>query len=493
MPNIGDCLKIGKRTFLSSVFIGKRTSYPQNVLYLHQQTGCNMLYRKITKRIEEYLSSDSDRMLLIDGARQIGKSYIIRWVGERMFSNYIEINMEEDKLGDRVFAEAKTTKDFYLALSIVAGDKMKEKENTLVFIDEIQTYDHLLTLVKFLMKEKRFTYIASGSLLGVTLKNTQSVPIGSLDVQHMYPMDFEEFLYANGVGEAAVEAMRESFNNNRALSDTMHNKMMDLFKKYLLVGGLPKAVEIFVESRNIVEFRSIQKEAHDLYGVDASKYEEEHEKKLKIRRIFDMIPSTLENKKKRVVIKKIEDKSWKRSDDYLDEFDYLISAGIALEVKAISTPTYPLVENSGKNLLKLYLNDVGILSGIFYRNNIKAVMSDIRSINLGSVYETVVAQELRAHGYDLYYYDNKKNGEVDYLIDDADNLSNIPIEVKSGKDYTVHSALDKFLSNDEYNIKKAYILSNEQRVYTEKGITYIPVYYVMFFQNISNVVEEFPD
>ncbi len=450
-----------------------------------------MLYRKITKQIEEYLSSDSNRMLLIEGARQIGKSYIIRWVGQRMFSNYIEINMEEDKLGDRVFAEAKTTKDFYMALSIVAGDKMKDKENTLVFIDEIQAYDHLLTLVKFLMKEKRFTYIASGSLLGVTLKNTQSVPIGSLDVKNMYPMDFEEFLYANGVGEVAIETMRDSFNNNQTLSDTMHNKMMDLFKKYLLVGGMPKAVEIFVESRNVVEFRSVQKEIHDLYGVDASKYEEEHNKKLKIRRIFDMIPSNLENKKKRVVVKSIEDKSWKRSDDYLDEFDYLISAGITLDVKAISTPTYPLVENSGKNLLKLYLNDVGILSGIFYRNNIKAVMSDIRSINLGSIYETVVAQELKAHGYDLYYYDNKKNGEVDYLIDDADNLSNIPIEVKSGKDYTVHSALDKFLSNDEYNIKRAYVLSNEQRVYTENGITYIPIYYVMFFHNVSNVVEQF--
>lgn len=452
-----------------------------------------MLYRKITKSIEKYLSSDTDRMLLIEGARQIGKSYIIRHVGEKMFPNYIEINMEEDKLGDRIFAEAKTTKDFYMALSMVAGDKMKEKENTLVFIDEIQAYDHLLTLVKFLMQEKKFTYIASGSLLGVTLKNTQSVPIGSLDIQHMYPMDFEEFLYANGVGNLAIEAMRDSFNNAQALSDSMHNKMMDLFKKYLLVGGLPRAVEVFVENRNVVEFRSIQHEIHGLYGIDASKYEEEHDKKLKIRRIFDMIPSNLENKKKRVVMKEIEDKSWKRAADYSNEFDYLISAGIALEVKAISKPSYPLIENSGKNLLKLYLNDVGLLSSIFYRNNIKAVMEDIKSINLGSVYETVIAQELKAHGYNLYYYDNKKNGEVDYLIDDADNLSIIPIEVKSGKDYTIHSALDKFIANEEYSIKKAYVLSNEQKVYKENGITYIPIYYIMFFQNISNVVGEFLD
>lgn len=453
-----------------------------------------MLYRKITSKIEQYLSSDSERMLLIDGARQIGKSYIIRLVGQQKFSNYIEINMEEDRLKDKIFENAKTTQDFYMALSIVAGEKMKDRENTLVFIDEIQAYDHLLTLVKFLMAEKKFTYIASGSLLGVTLKNTQSVPVGSLEILHMFPMDFEEFLYANGVGKIAVESMREAFNKLQSLPDAIHNKIMDLFKKYLIVGGLPKAVETFVESRNIVEFRAIQKSTYNLYKVDAQKYEEEHNRKLKIQRIFEMIPSNLENKKKRIVIKEIEDKRWKRAGDYIEEFDYLISAGVTLEVKAVSTPTYPLVENSGKNLLKLYLNDVGILSGIYYRNNITAIMNENSSINLGSIYETVVAQELKAHGFDLYYYDNKKNGEVDYLIDDVDNLSNIPIEVKSGKDYTVHSALDKFLANVEYNIKRAFVLSNEQRVYRDKqGVTYIPIYYVMFFNNDSNVVVPFLD
>lgn len=452
-----------------------------------------MLYRKITTRIEQYLSSGSGRMLMIDGARQIGKSYIIRHVGQKMFSNYIELNMEEDKLGERIFAEAKTTSDFYMSLSIVAGDKMKDRENTLVFIDEIQAYDHLLTLVKFLMQENKFTYIASGSLLGITLKNTQSVPMGSLDVERMYPMDFEEFIIANGVGETAINAMRARFQHNEGLSEPLHNKMMDLFKKYLIVGGLPKAVETFVNSRNIVEIRSIQNEVHELYAVDCTKYENEHNRKLKIRRIYDMMPSILENKKKRVIIKDIEDKSWKRSENYIEEFDYLISAAVALEVKAISKPSYPLVENSGKNLLKLYLNDVGILSSLYYRNNIKAIMDDIRSINLGSIYETVVAQELKAHGYNLYYYDNKKNGEVDFLIDDVDNLSNIPLEVKSGKDYSIHSALTRFLSMDEYNIKRAFVLSNEQKVYTKDGITYIPVYFVMFFENTSNIIEPFKD
>ena len=305
----------------------------------------------------------------------------------------------------------------------------------------------------------------------------------------MFPMDFEEFLYANGVGSELIEAMRDNFNKNTALSEALHEKMLDFFKKYLLVGGLPQAVDKYVKERNVVEFRNIQREVHSMYAIDASRYEQEHNRRLKIRRIFEMVPSNLENKKKRLVIKDIENKSWKRSNDYSDEFEYLVSAGVVLEAKAISKPSYPLLENSGKNLMKLYLNDVGMLSGIFYRNNILAIMSDMRSINLGSVYETVVAQELRAHGYDLYYYDNKKNGEVDFLIDDPDNLSNIPIEVKSGKDYTVHSALDKFLSIAEYGVRRAYVLSNERDVYVKNGITYIPIYYIMFFENVSNVVE----
>lgn len=449
-----------------------------------------MLYRKITARIEEYLASRSSRMLMVDGARQIGKSYIIRYVGQKMFSNFIEINMEEDKLSNKIFAEAKTTYDFYLALSVIAGDKMKEKDNTLVFIDEIQAYDHLLTLVKFLMQDNKFTYIASGSLLGVALKKTQSVPLGSLDIVHMYPMDFEEFLIANGVGEFAISSLRDNFKNLQSLSEPLHNKMLDLFKKYLIIGGLPKAVDTFVKTKNIIEIRSIQNEVHELYEVDCTKYEMENNKKLQIRRIYEMIPSVLENKKKRIVIRDIENKDWKRHNDYIEEFEYLIAAGIALETKAVSTPTFPLIENSTKNLFKLYLNDVGILSDIYYQNNIKAIMSDNRSINLGTIYETVVAQELKAHGYNLFYYDNKKNGEVDFLIDDIDNLSNIPLEVKSGKDYTIHGALNKFMKNDSYNIKRAYVLSNEREVYSKERITYIPIYYIMFFHKISNVIIE---
>lgn len=212
--------------------------------------------------------------------------------------------------------------------------------------------------------------------------------------------------------------------------------------------------------------------------TDASKYETE--KKLKIRRIYDMIPSNMENKKKRVVAQNIENKRGKTFNDYSDEFEYLISAGIALDVQAISNPAFPLIETSGKNLLKLYLNDVGILTGILYGHNIRAILDDEKSINLGSVYETVVASELIAHGHKLFYYDNRSKGEVDYLLDDYDSLSVVPIEVKSGKDYTVHSALNALTKNEDYPIEKAFVVSNERSISRKGKIIYIPVYYIMF-------------
>lgn len=447
-----------------------------------------MLERKIEALIEAHLRSGSNKVLLVDGARQVGKTYIIRHVGQKLFENFIELNMVEDSLGERLFANTKTVEDLYLQVSMLAGKQMKEKENTLIFLDEIQAYPHLLTMLKFLVQDGRFTFIASGSLLGVTLSQTTSIPMGSIRKVRMFPLDFEEFLWANGVNETAIAAVRRKFEQREALDEPMHNKMMDLFRKYLLVGGLPDAVNAYLETKNIQAVREIQSEIHDYYAADASKYDEE--KKLRIRRIYDLIPSNMENKKKRVVAQSIENKKGKTFGDYQDEFEYLVSAGIALNVQAISNPVFPLVESAGKNLLKLYLNDVGILTGILYGNNIRAVLDDEKSINLGSIYESVVASELMAHGCKLFYYDNRTKGEVDYLIDDYESLSVVPIEIKSGKDYTVHSALNTFVRNEDYHIKKAFVLSNERAVIQKGKISYLPIYDIMFFQPSAGNREE---
>ncbi len=439
-----------------------------------------MLYRKIESTIYQHLSGDSDKVLVVSGARQIGKSFIIRHVGTKLYKNFVEINLINDFDGPKVFADLKTTDDFYFALGIVAGENLGDASDTLIFLDEIQIYPHLLTMLKFLREERRYRYVASGSLLGVTLKRTTSIPIGSISILKMYPLDFEEFLIANGVGRDSIKNMRQHFEARESLSEGIHDKIISLFKRYLLVGGMPEAVNAYLATRNIVRVRAIQREIHELYVLDASQYDEQH--KLKIQRIYELVPSNMENKKKRVVYKDIENTKGKQARDYEDEIENLISSGITLEVKAVSNPKFPLTESGHNNLQKLYLNDVGLLTAALYRTNVTAVLNDEASVNLGSVYECVVATELAAHDNSLFYYDNRNHGEVDYLIDDYTSLSVMPLEVKSGKDYKRHSAISRFVSTPDYHINYGYVLSNSREVEVEGKIIYIPIYYCMFLQ-----------
>ena len=339
-----------------------------------------MLFRKIESVIEAHLKSNTNKILLVDGARQVGKTFIIRHVAKKLFSNYIEINMFEDFENDKLFAGVNSVESFYLQVSSKAGNKMKEKENTIIFIDEIQTYPHLLTLLKFLQQDNRFTFIASGSLLGVALAETTSIPMGSIKKIRMYPLDFEEFLLANGANDYFIDSLKNNFDNLVSLPESTHKHLLEMFKKYLLVGGLPDAVKLYIETKNIQLIREFHDEIYEYYGKDASKYDLEH--KLKIRKIYDLIPSNMENKKKRVIIKDIENIKGKTYSNYEDEFDYLINAGISLDVKAVSTPVFPLIQSSGKNLIKLYLNDVGLLTNILYGVNINAVLGERTSKDL---------------------------------------------------------------------------------------------------------------
>lgn len=449
-----------------------------------------MLYRRITSYIENYLKSDTDKILILEGARQVGKSFSIREVGTRLYANYIEINFVEDDEGEQLFKNVHRKEDFYLTLSMVAGDRLSARNDTLVFLDEIQHYPQYLTMLKFLREDGRYRYIASGSLLGITLQDTTSIPVGSIIRKEMFPLDFEEFLIANGFGGEAITMLRQSYENSQSISVEHHNHVMDLFRRYLLVGGMPDVVNIYLETHNIVKVREVQEGIRSLYADDASKYENEHSKKLLIRRIYEMIPSQMENKKKRIVAQDIRGKEGDRFAQYQEEFEYLISSGISLDVHAISNPHFPLSESLQKNLLKLYLNDVGLLTGLLYHNNIRSVLEDMRSVNLGSVYESVVAQELRAHGHKLFYYDNRKQGEVDYLIDDHKVMSVHPIEVKSGKDYTVHSALNNLMRNPDYNILTGTVFSNEREIRQNGKITYMPIYFVMFIDAEASLSDE---
>lgn len=435
-------------------------------------------YRKISKKINEYFENDDEKILCIDGARQIGKTYIIRSLAQKYYKNYIEINMADDFDGDKIFENVKTVNDFYIQVSVIAGDKLNDIKDTIIFIDEIQIYPHLLTMLKPLKKDNKYKYICSGSLLGIALMDTTLVPMGSFKEIKMYPMDFEEFLIANGVGNLVLEHLKKCFDEKKSLEETLHNKILSLFKTYLYVGGMPDAIKMYLETKNIFKIREIHDETIKYYGNDAAKYDKEH--KLRIKRIYDLVPSNIENKVKRVQFKMIENDDDARYKKYVDEFDYLISSGIVLDAKAISEPKFPLVQSSSKNLIKLYMNDVGILTNVLYKHNINAILMDKKQINLGAVYETIAAQELIAHGHKLYYYDRRKIGEVDYLIDDYDSLSVLPIEIKSGSDENNFRALPKLINDINYNIQKAYVFNNKREIKNDGKIIFMPIYFIMF-------------
>lgn len=437
-----------------------------------------MLYRKISTIVNDYFDNNDEKILCIDGARQVGKSFIIRELGKKRYSNYIELNMADDFNGDKLYEKVGTIKDFYIQVSLTHGDKLDSLDNTLIFIDEIQIYPHLLTLLKPLRRDNKYKYICSGSELGLALSDTTLIPMGSIKEIKMYPLDFEEFLLANNVGRDVISLMKDSYKDKKSLNESLHKEILKYFKYYLFIGGLPDAVNTFKETNNIYKVRKIHEATFNYYKSDVSKYDKNN--KLKIKALYDFIPSNIENKVKRVVFKEIEDLDDVRYSKYVDAFDFLLSSGIVLDSRAISDIKFPLLQSTNKNLIKLYLNDVGLFTNILYKTNLNAVLDDQSGINLGAVYETVVAQELIAHNHKLYYYDRKKVGEVDFLIDDYDSLSVIPLEIKSGKDINNFRALPKLIEQNKKLIKEGYVFSNNREVKTKDNITYLPIYFISF-------------
>lgn len=435
-----------------------------------------MFYRKIEERINRYYADKNAKILVIDGARQIGKSFIIRETGKKFFKHFVEINLKDDSEGGKLFESVRTTEDFYLQVSALYGNNLGDVSDTMIFLDEIQVYPHLLTMLKPLKADARYRYICSGSLLGITLQHT-FIPMGSMDEVKMFPMDFEEFLLANNVGKDVISYLRKCFADQTPPSKGIHKTILGLFKRYLLSGGLPDSVKAFVEAKNVYTMRENQALTYKYYSDDAAKYDKEHS--LKIRRIYDYLPSYMENKVKRIQFKKIEDAPKASMGRYQDEFDYLLSSGCVLGAKAISNPVFPLCESASKNLIKLYYNDVGLLTNLLYKNNIDAVLNKDSGVNLGSVYETACAMELSAHGHDLYYFDSKKVGEVDFLINDYENTSILPIEIKSGNDQNNFRAIPK-LVKEPYNLQKGYIFGNENVVSSKSNLVTFPIYMIMF-------------
>lgn len=435
-----------------------------------------MFKRKIEEKLKANFRNPDSKILLINGARQIGKSFIIRETAKKEFKNYIEIDLQRDFLGPKLFQNVRTVQDFFLQVSATYGT-IGSVEDTLVFLDEIQTYPHLLSLLKPLRETRRCRLIGSGSLLGITMKSI-FIPMGSVEEVRMFPMDFEEFLWARSVGMDVLSYLKECFDKHESISDGIHTAILRRFREYLLTGGLPDSVRAFLDD-DIPSMRKNQELTLAYYKADASQYDSDHS--LRIRRIYDSMTSYMENKVHRVRLSDIEGKKQARIERYAEEFDYLIHSGCALEVDAITDPVFPLENSARKSLVKLYYNDVGILTNLLFRENIQSILNFDSALNLGSVYETAVAMELISHGHRLFYYDRKKVGEVDFLINDYDHLSVLPIEVKSGRQGYDFRALPRLVDPKEpYRLPQGYLLDNRGEIRTEGNILSLPVYMAMF-------------
>ena len=434
-----------------------------------------MLKRKAEKAITEWVLRGK-RALLVDGARQVGKTFLIRRCLKEANKNYLEVNLIERPELIPVLDNSNTVEDLVINLS-AAMDYSFVKGETILFIDEVQELKDLVTRIKFWVDEGSFRYVLSGSLLGVEIRDLRSAPVGYLDEITMYPLDFEEFLTASGVTAETVEFLRRAFAGTVEIPNVVHEKMMTHFRRYLVVGGMPAAVQEYVDTGNMNEVSNIQKGIIAFYKRDFTKYEEEN-RKLMLTTVYDQIPSRLLKQNRRFSYADI--KKGLRFEKAESSFLWLSSAGVAIPTYNATEPRVSLSQNQKSSLLKLYSSDVGLLTcqcGEAIR--LKILMSD-EKINLGGIYENAVAQELHAHGFPSYFYNRHKQGELDFVIEKDANV--VPIEVKSGKDYYEHSALSKVVNNPEYDVREAYVFTNYQPSVSGKIKNY-PVYLATFLRD----------
>lgn len=431
-----------------------------------------MIKRKIDNYIKHYYETTRNA-LLVTGARQIGKTFSIRQFG-KTFKSFVEINFIEKPEAVELFKGAKSSSDILLRLSAISSVPLIKGE-TLVFFDEVQQCPDIVTAIKFLVDDGSYRYILSGSLLGVELKDLRSEPVGYMGVKDMFPLDFEEFISCVGINDTIIGSLRESWLNRTTVDEFVHGKIIELFRLYLVVGGMPAAVNKYIESNNLQEVMAVQQDIIRMYKRDIAQYDPIN--KLYIEEIFNLIPPELNAKNKRFILKRLNDHA--KFDRVENGFLWLTNAGVALPVYNVEEPKMPLLLACSRNLFKLFQSDIGLLACQYAEGIQMRIIKGDKDINFGSIYENAVAQELVAHGIIPYYYNNKKRGELDFVIELNGKV--LPIEVKSGKDYEIHRALSNIMDCKEYDLPEAVVFNNGNMHIVGK-ITYAPIYMAMFLE-----------
>lgn len=431
-----------------------------------------MLHRKVNTFIRDHYAT-SRNALLLTGARQVGKTYSIREFG-KTFKSFVEINFIENPDAANLLKGAKSSQDLLLRLSTITSQPLIKGE-TLIFFDEVQRCPNIVTAIKFLVDEGSYRYILSGSLLGVELKDLRSEPVGYMAVKDMFPMDFEEFITNLGISENVVDSLHKAWQERTPVDDFIHQKLMELFRLYLIVGGMPAAVSKYMETNNLQEVMDVQQQIIRLYKRDIAQYDPNN--KLYIEDIFNLIPPELNAKNKRFILKRLNENT--KFDRVENSFLWLKNAGVALPVYNVEEPKLPLLLARSRNLFKLFQSDVGLLASQYAEGIQMRIIMGNKDINFGAIYENAVAQELVAHGMTTYYYNNKKQGELDFIVELNGKV--LPIEVKSGKDYESHRALSNVLQQEAYDLPEAVVFNNDN-LHTKGKIIYAPIYMVMFLE-----------
>ena len=435
-----------------------------------------MLKRKIDDYITNFYSN-TNKALLVTGARQIGKTFSIRQFGSR-FKSFIEINFVENPDAIGLFKGAKNCDDILLRLSTITTVPLIKGE-TLIFFDEVQKCPDIVSAIKFLVDEGSYRYILSGSLLGVELKDLRSEPVGYMGIKEMFPLDLEEFISCIGINEKIIAKLRQAWNERIPVDDIIHNKLMELFRLYLIVGGMPASVDEYIRTNNLQNVLFVQRDIINLYKRDIAQYD--YNNKLYIEEIFDLIPPELNTKNKRFILKNLNEGA--KFERFKNRFLWLKNAGVALPVYNVEEPKVPLLLARSRSLFKLFQNDIGLLAAQYSEGISMRIIKGDKDINFGSIYENAIAQELVAHSIVPYYYNNKKRGELDFVIEINGKV--LPIEVKSGKNYETHRALANIMDCPSYDLPEAIVFNNENLKVSGK-IIYAPIYMIMFIEKSDN-------
>ena len=443
--------------------------------------------RKIEEEFSAFYRRNAKEALLVDGARQVGKTFSIREFGKKNFSSVVEINFIENPRAKAIFNDVASAEDVLMRISGLPGAKLIPGE-TLIFFDEVQECPEVVTYIKFLVDEGSYRYILSGSLLGVELKDLRSAPVGYLREIRMFPLSFGEFIRAVGVPETVVDHLRSRWQEEKAVDAVIHDRMKTLFRTYLVIGGMPAAVQAYLDTKNIAEVVKVQRSILAAYRKDATKYAREN--KLDIVRVMDLIPEELNKKNRRFFVSDLM--AGGRYERLEDNFIWLKEAGIALPCPVASEAKVPLRLSQKENFFKFFMNDVGLLAAMYMDGLQFRILSGETEINNGAVYENFVAQELTAHGFPLHYYNGEDVGEVDFLVEQGGRV--LPLEAKSGQHYKRHAALDHLLAKDGLGIPEAKVLTNAN--FSRNGkIAYQPIYLIMFLDHDGlpeNAVFELP-